>query len=95
MPTCISYQKKLVASTFYEGFPGGSAVENLPANARHKGNMSLIPGLERSPGVGNENTLQYSCLGNAKDKGAWWAIVHGVSELNTTEQLSICTLYYF
>ena len=81
MPTCISYQKKLVASTFYEGFPGGSAVENLPANARHKGNMSLIPGLERSPGVGNENTLQYSCLGNAKDKGAWWAIVHGVTRV--------------
>ena len=90
MPTCISYQKKLVASTFYEGFPGGSAVENLPANARHKGNMSLIPGLERSPGVGNENTLQYSCLGNAKDKGAWWAIVHGVVESDMTDQITVC-----
>ena len=70
-------------------------VDNLPANARHEGNMSLIPGSGRSPGGGNENTLQYSCLGNAKDKGAWRATVRGVSELNMTEQLSICTLYYF
>ena len=52
---------------------GGSVVKNLPANA---GDAGLIPGMERSPGEGNGNPLQYSCLGNPKDRGAWWAIVH-------------------
>ena len=44
-----------------------------------------IPGSGRSPGVGNSNPLQYSCLENAMDRGAWWATVHGVTESNTTE----------
>ena len=48
-------------------------VKNLPANS---GDMGLIPGLGRSPGEGNGNPLQYSCLGNPMDRGAWWAIVH-------------------
>ena len=47
------------------GFPGGSVVKNLPANA---GDMGLIPGLGRSPGGGNGNPLQYSCLDNPKDR---------------------------
>ena len=56
-------------------------IKNLPANA---GNMGLIPGFGRSPGEGNGNTLQYSCLGNPMDRGAWWAIVHDVAkELDT------------
>jgi len=50
------------------GFPGGSGVKNLPANA---GDMGLIPGLERSPGEGSGIPLQYSCLGNPMDRGAW------------------------
>ena len=50
-------------------------VKNLPANA---GEASSIPGLGRSPGVGNP--LQYSFLGNPMDRGAWWAIVHGVAK---------------
>ena len=70
-------------------------VKNLPANARHEGNMGLIPGSGRSPGGGNDNTLQYSCLGNAEDKGTWRALALGVAELVMTEQLSICTLYNF
>ena len=56
------------------GFPGGSVVKNLSANA---GNVGLIPGLGRSPGEGNGNSLQYSCLENPMDRGAWWATVHG------------------
>ena len=59
-----------------KGFPGGSVVKN-PASA---GDMSLILGLGRSPGEGNGNSLQYSCLGNPMDREAWWATVHGVRE---------------
>ena len=53
------------------------------------GDTSLIPGLGGSPGEGNGNPPQYFCLGNPMDGGAWWAIVHGVPELNTTEQLTL------
>ena len=63
-----------------------SVVNNPPANA---GNMSSIPGLSRSPGEGNGNPLQYSCLGNPMDRGAWGATVHGVSrESHITQRLS-------
>ena len=60
-------------------------VMNLPANARDTGDAGSIPGLGRSPGGGNGNQLQYSCLGNPMDRGAWWAIDHGVTESDTTE----------
>ena len=64
------------------GFPRGSVVKNPPANA---GDVGLIPGSGRSPGEGNGNPLQYSCLGNPMDRGAWWATVCGVAkELETT-----------
>ena len=59
------------------GFPGGSVVKNPPANA---GDLGLIPELGRSPGEGNGNPLQYSCLGNPMDRGAWRATVHGVTK---------------
>ena len=52
-------------------------VKNLPANA---GDSGSIPGLGRSPGEGNGNPLQYSCLGSPMDKGAWQATVHGVAK---------------
>ena len=58
------------------GFPGGSAVKNLPANAGDAGDLGLIPGSGRSPGGGHGNPLQYSCLENPMDRGAWWAAVH-------------------
>ena len=56
------------------GFSGGTEVKNPPA---HAGDTGSIPGSGRSPGEGNGNPLQYSCLGNPMDRGAWWAIVHG------------------
>ena len=57
------------------GFPGGSVIKNPPINA---GDEGLIPGSGRSPRVRNSNPLQYSCLGNTMDRGAWWAAIHGV-----------------
>ena len=62
------------------GFPGGSVVKNLPANAGNKRDMGLIPGLERSPGEGNGNPLQYSSLENPMDRGAWQATVRRVAQ---------------
>ena len=60
-------------------------VKNLLASAGATGDLGLIPGLGRSPGEENGNPLQYSCLGNPMDRGAWWAVVHGVAkELNMT-----------
>ena len=67
--------------TILMSFPGGSVVKNPPANA---GDTGLIPGLERSPGEGNGNPLQHSCLGNPMDRGAWWAVVWGSEELDMT-----------
>ena len=58
------------------GFPGGSEVKASACNA---GDLGLIPGSERSPGGGNGNPLQYCCLENPMDRGAWWATVHGVT----------------
>ena len=61
-------------------------VKNLSANT---GDTGLIPGLGRSPGGGNGNPVQYSCLGNPMDRGAWRATVHGVTKKSdTTEQLN-------
>ena len=59
------------------GFPGGTVVKNLPANA---GDLSWMPGSGRSPGEGKDNLLQYPRLGNPVDRGAWWAIIHGVAK---------------
>ena len=61
---------QLLLPTKVMGFLGGSVVKNLPANARDAG---LIPGLGRFPGEENGNPLQYSCLKNPMDSGAWWA----------------------
>ena len=55
--------------------PGGPVVKNPPANA---GDAGSIPGLGKSPGEGNGNPFQYSCLKNPMDRAAWWATVHGV-----------------
>ena len=59
------------------GFPGGSDGKESACNA---GDLGSIPELGRSPGGGRGDPLQYSCLENPVDKGAWWATVHGVAE---------------
>ena len=65
------------------GFPGGSVVKNSPANAGNARDLGLIPGSGISPGGGHGNPLQYSCLENPMDRGAWWATVHGVAKSRT------------
>ena len=66
------------------GFPSGSEVK---ASASNAGDRGSIPGSGRSPGEGNGNPLQYSCLENPMDGGTWYATVHGIGESDTTEQL--------
>ena len=55
-------------------------VKNPPANAGDVGDPGSVPGLGRFPGGGNGNPLQYACLENSMDRGAWWAIVQGVTK---------------
>ena len=69
-----------------QSFPGGSHGKESACNA---GDPGLIPGLGRSPGEGNGNPLQYSCLGNLMDRGAWRASVMGRKESEMIEQLSL------
>ena len=69
-------------------FPGGSVEKNLPTNAGDTGDVSSIPGLGRSPGGGNGNLPQYSCLENPMNRRGWKPTVHGVTESDTTEQLN-------
>ena len=73
--------------TGHHFFPRASqvalVVKNLPANAGDARDVGSIPDSERSPGVGNGNPLQYSCLENPMDGGAWRATVHGVAKSRT------------
>ena len=64
-------------NSYMSNFPGASVVKNLPANATDIGS---IPGSGRSPGEGDGNPLQYSCLGNPTDGGVWRATVHGIAK---------------
>ena len=77
------------------GFVDGSADKESPCNAGDIGDVGLVPESGISPGGGNENPLQYSCLGNPMDREAWWTIVHGVKKTGTrlsthTHILFIC-----
>ena len=77
------------------GYPGGTAVKNLPANARDTRDASLTPGLGRSPGEGNGNPLQYACLENPMDIEAWGAVVHGVAKSQTRLSMHDKLLFNF
>ena len=69
-------------------FAGSTVVKNLSANAGNSGDTDRTPESGRSSEVGNGNLLQYSCLGNPMDRGAWQATIHGVTESDMTEQPS-------
>ena len=76
------------------GFPGGTVVKNLPVNTGGDSrDMGSIPGSRSSPGGGNGNLLQYSCLENSMDRGTWWATVHEIAESDTAEQLTLTFSY--
>ena len=80
MPVFSTTKELKLTKIKQPGFPGDSVVKNLPANA---GDVGSIPGLGRSPGEGNGNPIQYSCLETLMDRGAWWATVYGVAKSRT------------
>ena len=75
------------------GFPGGSVVKNPPANVGDVGDVDSIRGLGRSSGEGNGNPLQYSCLQNSMDRGAWRATDHRVTKSQTQQCVCAHTLF--
>ena len=77
----------MISSPIYspKGFPDASAGKESNYNAGNTGDLGLIPGLERDPAGGNSSSLQYSCLENSIDRGAWQATVHGVSKRETQQ----------
>ena len=78
--------RAFVSSHFFSGFPGGLVVKEKKKSVANAGDVrdaGLIPGLGRFPGDGHGNPLQYPCLENSMDKGAWWVIVHGVIKSRT------------
>ena len=85
----IFWVKNYGPALTYMGFPGGSAEKESTFSAADLGDVGLIAGLGRSSREGNGNPLQYSCLENSMDRGAWYTIVYGVAESGTTEWLSI------
>ena len=72
-------------------FLSGSMVKNPPGNAGDLGDEGSNPGLERSPGEGNGNPLQYSCLENPMDRGAWQTTVQGVAKVRLSNYECTCT----
>ena len=72
-----------------DGFPGGAVIKNSSASAQDTRDVDAIPRLGRSPGVGNGNLPQYSSLRNSMVREDWQAIIHGVTESDKNEQLSM------
>ena len=89
----LNHWKRDHLHPFPSCFPGDSLVKNLPANA---GEESSITGSGRFPGEGNGYPLQYSCLENPMDRGAWWATVHGVTRAghDLTTKPALLSIWY-
>ena len=77
-----------------KGFPDGSVGKESSWNVGDTRNVALIPGSGRSPDGGNSNLLQYSCLENSMDRGAWWATVCGVAKSHTWLSTHACMHTY-
>ena len=91
---CVCECVSVCVSECEWGFPGGAGVKNLPSCAGDARDTGSIPGSGRSPGGGNGSPLQYSCLGNPMNSGAWRAAAQGLTELNRTERaLRIICMY--
>ena len=89
--TIISVLSDYTGSNFILGFPGGSVVKESTCQA---GDAGLIPGSGRPPKEGNRNPLQYLCLGNPMDRGAWLAKVHRVTKSQTQLSNSTATTLF-
>ena len=102
---CFLYDCKFISLAYHydvsQSFPGDSVVKNPSASARDTKGVSLIHGLRRSPGGGHGNPLQYSCLENPSDRGAWQAIMPRVAKSWTplkqfsTHVQSVCLIYWY
>ena len=84
--------KKVMPHIMYMGFSRGTSGKGPPANAGNRRDSVLIPGSGSSPGVGNGNLLQYSCLENSSDRGAWQAAVHRLAKSRTWQHPQAPTL---
>ena len=89
MYNSISKYSLIVDNFIKQGTPYGTMGKESTCKARAVGSMGLIPELERSPGGGNGNPLQYSFLGNPTDRGAWGLSVHGIHQARTLEWVAI------
>ena len=82
---CVGVWSKLIVKSESGASQVALVVRHLPANTEDTGDVGSIPGSGRSSRGGTSNPLQYSCLENPMDRGAWWPTVHGVPELDLTE----------
>ena len=76
----VAKRQSLMLTFSLNSLLGGSSGKESACNVGATGDTGLIPGLGRSPGEGNGNSLQYSCLENLMDRGDWWATVHGITK---------------
>ena len=82
-PLCLCVFPLRLPVAGFRGFPGVSVIKNSSANAGDTGDACSVCASGRSPGEGNGNPLQYSCLGNPMDRGVWQAIVHSIAKSQT------------
>ena len=90
-PSFVNHSQEIhrMKQIFGDFFPGGASGQESPANAGDIRDSCLVSGWRRSPGKGNGDPLQYSCLKNSMDRRAWRATVHGDTELDMIERLTL------